>query len=1019
MLALRSFVGTVASAAIAAAQGPLTDTLVVDLDTAPAAPRFARSSDPRPLAISAGRVVFVASSDDHGQEVWTTDGTAFGTRRMSDLAAGTASADPHDAITLPDGTVLIASTSDAYGDELFALDFGADDLRLVRDIQPGGSSAPDTFVVWRGEAWFHAAAAATGRELWRSDGRAAGTSLAADLATGAGSSFAGDEPITVAGDRLWFTVSYPAPALWVLDTPGSAPRQVAATNEGGAATAAIRDSLAALGSGLVFARIEPAGTQELWITDGTASGTRRLAQLATPAVRAVEMLTRIGGTLWFAATTTTTGTELWTTDGTAANTRRVVDLGPGPLDGYRGSFALVDEELLFAGYGGLAAGVELWISDGTAAGTRLAVDVRPGAASSSPMLFPIPGGPILFAADGEDVGRELFAYENGTARLVADIDPTPDGDGDPSLLGAARYGITLAARGDRTGTEPFVTDGTAAGTRLLANLRLDPRTGSSAPTAGTGVRGALFFRATSEDLGSEPWITDGTTGGTRSLGDLHPGPEGSAPAPLAELPTGLLFVANSAAVGTELWITAGDASSTRRLAVLDATGPRQWFRNSGVLDGIAYFIVFDGTLRRLWRSDGTVAGTWRVPGFSPFALPLAPELFYGPIDGRFVYRVSDTATGTEPWVTDGTAAGTALLLDIAPGPQGSRPEQFCRFGERMFFVADDGVRGAEPWVTDGTVTGTRLLADIAPGSFDSHPRNPVALGDRVLFVADDGTHGYELWVTDGTAAGTSLLADLRPGVASSAPVLPVGPSGALLLFHAGDAAGRRALWRSDGTTTGTVPLGFVRDTLGTITPLGDQGDWLISVDDPRFGVEWWHSDGTLAGTRALTDIAPGTLSSLPELLGRVADRAVFRATDVVHGAELHAFDLASTGAGVLASFGYGCGAPVRTSGGTRLGMAFGIESESTEPGSAGLLVFDVARRDVEIQPDCWLQLAEPQVVATRTADAAGRLRFGAAIPVDAALVGARACFQWAVLQRRGPIGGVVALSPGVEIVIAR
>ena len=38
MLALRSFVGTVASAAIAAAQGPLTDTLVVDLDTAPAAP---------------------------------------------------------------------------------------------------------------------------------------------------------------------------------------------------------------------------------------------------------------------------------------------------------------------------------------------------------------------------------------------------------------------------------------------------------------------------------------------------------------------------------------------------------------------------------------------------------------------------------------------------------------------------------------------------------------------------------------------------------------------------------------------------------------------------------------------------------------------------------------------------------------------------------------------------------------------------------------------------------------------
>lgn len=95
--------------------------------------------------------------------------------------------------------------------------------------------------------------------------------------------------------------------------------------------------------------------------------------------------------------------------------------------------------------------------------------------------------------------------------------------------------------------------------------------------------------------------------------------------------------------------------------------------------------------------------------------------------------------GASP-VSDGTAAGTARLADINPGPAPSEAGKFAlRRDGTVFFGADDGQAGYEPWVLDPGSRTPRLLADLLNVGFGSFPRS-------ITFV-DDGR--------DRTAGGRS------------------------------------------------------------------------------------------------------------------------------------------------------------------------------------------------------------------------------------------------------------------------
>ncbi len=227
-------------------------------------------------------------------------------------------------------------------------------------------------------------------------------------------------------------------------------------------------------------------------------------------------MTVVGDTLFFIATDGSAyHYGLWASDGTGPGTYRVSNVWPwhfspgyGYIPGidYESLAALGDTLFLTADDG--VRGAELWASDGTMAGTRMVADIAPGLypamQGASPNHLTAVGDMLLFYADDGVHGREMWASDGTRAgtRLVADIGAGYDW---PSFehLTAVRGMLYFSAWNDGYGRELWVSDGATAGTRLVADIW--PGDGSSYASAFTLVGDTLYFRANDGVHGSELW----------------------------------------------------------------------------------------------------------------------------------------------------------------------------------------------------------------------------------------------------------------------------------------------------------------------------------------------------------------------------------------------------------------------------------------------------------------------------------------------------------------------------------
>jgi ELWxxDGT repeat protein len=793
---------------------------------------LAQGSEPRDF-VSDGRTTYFFAWSDDGRELWKTDGTRDGTRMVADLAPGVLSLGHARMATISGDYVYFWADPDGYALNLFRSDGTPSGTIQLTDFDSdnGGDAVPfgTHGAIFTDDSQ---------RALYVTDGTPEGTTKVIDTGSLANIN---DFHYLVAwrGDVYFATDG----ALWRTDGTAAGTRLLAPITSGSLGQTVV------VNGALYIVAGDFDGTYQLWRSDGTASGTRFVRSFVTGS-NEPPRLQGFRGSLYL-LTYDGEVTHLWKSDGTGI--AEVATVNGGFQNGFE-IFAATDSYLYFST--SEPSGETIWRSDGTPTGTTFVAIFQ-----ANNFTWAVTHDALFISQGYADIG--LWSTTSGAMQKIS---PSYF----PELIAAGNVVIGDGFDAEH-GEELWTSNGTPAGTRMVANIAAD--NGSFGQRTARLGNDRVLFAALDEDHGFEPWVTDGTPAGTHLLADVNPGsPAPSNPTNFTDLTNGnAVFIAQEPINGREMWTTDGTTAGThivRNLAKgaidafpVDAYNPTDF----PVIGGRALFSVVTASIGGIWSTDGTFAGTSRVKsGYLGNAVVANGNVYAGSSEGFTK--------------TDGTVEGTIVL---APNGQ-----SLAAAGSKVFFDSFDDAQGhTELWVTDGTPAGTKMVKDI-------YAIDGVAVGGSLFFFADDGEHGRELWCSDGTEAGTRLVKDLAPGPASSyVNAWPREQAMAayhgLAYFVANDGVHGAELWRSDGTPQGTFMVRDVNPGVASSTPvpmtvLFDR--LYFGADDGVHGRELWSTDG--ASMEMVSDLNPGPASSAPRDFIALGDSILFFATRDDVGREL-------------------------------------------------------------------------------------------------------------------------------------
>ncbi|MCC6671854.1 MAG: hypothetical protein IT458_12400, partial [Planctomycetes bacterium] len=244
-----------------------------------------------------------------------------------------------------------------------------------------------------------------------------------------------------------------------------------------------------------------------------------------------------------------------------------------------------------------------------------------------------------------------------------------------------------------------------------------------------------------------------------------------------------------------------------------------------VVNNRLYFFATDpATGTELWVSDGTNAGTVLLKDINPGAgssvsnNPFAANLLVS--GNRMFFPATDGTTGIEPWTSDGTTPGTVLAKDVNPGAGNGMASLTAiaypvGVGGKAAFAGDDGVNGSEPWISNGTAAGTTMIANLFPGSTGSSPGQFLTnnAASSILFPATDNVVGRELFAMAAVNVGAALLDPYGVGCPGTGGKIPQISAGAPVIGNAGfsvdvsNAYGPSASALILGVAPAAVPFG--------------------------------------------------------------------------------------------------------------------------------------------------------------------------------------------------------------------
>lgn len=370
---------------------------------------------------------------------------------------------------------------------------------------------------------------------------------------------------------------------------------------------------------------------DMWISDGTTTGTTDLTSALTDAGLTEWEISRnawnrdsvdINGELYFFGYNGTW--DVWKTDGTSV-TRvstgtgvrdtmyylggKLYTLGAGPIfqiDPTTGDDVIVDNRDCDCGH--FSGVTQMQMVNGLIVFTYDQNDCQDGLSTWDPAH---PGNaPVDITAAAGALGSDA----SDTDYLNNTFDTWTLFNGDLYFTAHANDGSA------DLGNELFKTDGTQAGTVLVTDLTGGGDDGN--PMSDDMVRPFIYndelYFSGADGGNTVLWKTDGTEAGTvvavddvRNPGDYS---ENTQPVEI----NGKLFLDFESEAGQEFYVTDGTNAGTTMLRDINPNGdsPCEDYCQQAVLyDGHVFFIAYDDVTNAVWETDGTDAGTHQVTSF--------------------------------------------------------------------------------------------------------------------------------------------------------------------------------------------------------------------------------------------------------------------------------------------------------------------------------------------------------------------------------------------------------------------
>lgn len=267
---------------------------------------------------------------------------------------------------------------------------------------------------------------------------------------------------------------------------------------------------------------------------------------------------------------------------------------------------------------------------------------------------------------------------------------------------------------------------------------------SSNPMFFTEFNGELYFNARGTNvsgIGNELYKTNGTQAGTSLVANLNPNFSGSSdPSNFTVFNGELYFTADDGTHGRELFKT--DGSTITLVKDIKVGSEYSSYHSDNMMamlesNGFLYFFAEDtpGTGYDLWKTDGTEVGTVKVLELNTYEASglglnfkkLGDDLF-------FVYRDFNT-NHKELYKFNTITYTVSSVLDVYPANNDTGSYGYLTlFDNKLFLVANGKL-----YYTDGTSNGFVLFGVTGITSFDKL----IALNNELFFFGNSSTYGNQ------------------------------------------------------------------------------------------------------------------------------------------------------------------------------------------------------------------------------------------------------------------------------------